>query len=62
MKSKLFFECPLIIEGEPIPKDPMASLRKRQISSQALPDFILEHMGLDKNNIFVVEFKTSLLG
>ena len=58
--NELFFECPLIIEGEPIPKDPMASLRKRKISSQALPNFLLEQMNITKKNIFVVELKTNL--
>lgn len=58
--NELFFECPLIIEGEPIPKDPMASLRKRRISSQALPNFLLEQMGITKKNIFVVELKSNL--
>ena len=60
LDNELFFECPLIIEGEPIPKDPMTSLRKRKISSQALPNFLLEQMNITEKNIFVVELKTNL--
>lgn len=58
--NELIFECPLIIEGEPIPKDPMTSSLKRKISSQALPNFLLEQMGITKRNIFIIELKTSL--
>ncbi len=59
-ENGLNFDYPLIVEGEPIPKDPMTSLRKRKVSSQSLPNILLEQMEITKKNIFIVEFKTTL--
>lgn len=58
--NELHFECPLIIEGEPIPKNPMTSKLKKKLTYEDLPTAILEQLGISKNSLFVVELRTSL--
>lgn len=51
---------PLIQEGEPITKDPLATKLKIKVSLNDLPPELLRRLNLNENNIFLAEFKTSL--